>query len=162
MQLYRRRPSIFRVTQRAASIQSFTNQGETVSFCVSSVQSIIKHTHTKHAIPPHTSIKIWIFKDTENMKQMTNQSERTCFFVSPTLVPKHKNAQLPSSATTFSSNTAILPQTSRIGPNAAKRNIIVIGVLAAKMQLFKRLAQRALRRFVLEQVTGGIVWGDGG
>jgi hypothetical protein len=38
---------------------------------------------------------------------------------------KTKNVQLPSSAMVFSSKTAILPQTSRIGPNAAKRNIIV-------------------------------------
>jgi hypothetical protein len=65
---------------------------------------------------------------------MTDQGEKTCFFVSPTLVPKHKNVQLPSSATTFSSKTAILPQTSRIGPNAAKRNIIVIGETAGKTQ----------------------------
>jgi hypothetical protein len=78
------------------------------------------------------------------MKLLPNQGETACFFVSPTLVPKHKNMQLPSSATTFSSKTAILPQTSRIGPNAAKRNIIVIGENTCNFDDFKRHPWRAL------------------
>jgi hypothetical protein len=59
------------------------------------------------------------------MKLLPNQGETACFSMPPMASKKTKNVQLPSSAMVFSSKTTILPQTSRIGPNAAKRNIIV-------------------------------------
>ena len=80
MQFYRRRPSFFRLTQRVVSIQSFNNQGETVSFFISIVQSTTKHAHTKHAIPLHTSFKICSFINTKKHKTNHESGRDSVFF----------------------------------------------------------------------------------
>ena len=79
MQFYRRRPSFFRLTQRVVSIQSFNNQGETVSFFISIVQSTTKHEHTKHAIPLQTSFKIWVWRHVPK-HEITAESGRDSVF----------------------------------------------------------------------------------